>query len=308
MHVSAYVSSTTANVAIHRRNDGKQPWRFERNRQSEGNRSRQRDGPSRSRKSKYGEGATTIRSQIAKVCTQTVPLLLLTKTYQEIMVTVTEEQEARVGLRKVNIPETRQTAHIATGIEGHSIMSCFATKHAPSPIEAEAVFAQIPQAVKDHPVDSNTALGISKIALLAGDYPPDGCVNFLRTQVPPVTLPSKTRDVPVCAPGGFFLHTKTDCDNFILFLDANMDAPHHVKWRDMTGEEQFEWHQAFQRAGKRPARLADTVGLRGTDLGRLHTRQEVVTAANLSNSLTKRRPAGHAVNNAHWPRPRVLNF
>ena len=88
-----------------------------------------------------------------------------------------------------------------------------------------------------------------------------------------------------------------------------MDPGHEVKWYNMTGLEQYEWFRKYCEGGKTDAWLANTVGLRGTDLSRLDTQASLNAAMAYSPSLSRRRPANHAIAAGNWPlEPRALEF
>ena len=80
-----------------------------------------------------------------------------------------------------------------------------------------------------------------------------------------------------------------------------MDPRHRVQWPDLTGREQYEWFECWERAGRTHLRMANaTRGLRGTDLDRLTTVHNVQAAMANSPSLATRRPAQHRINEDDW--------
>lgn len=92
-------------------------------------------------------------------------------------------------------------------------------------------------------------------------------------------------------------------------MSNNMDPGHECKWYNMTGLEQYEWFRKYCEGGKTDARLANTVGLRGTDLSHLDSQEALHAAAVYSPSLSRRRPDNHPIDAASWPvEPRALNF
>ena len=168
---------------------------------------------------------------------------------------------------------------------------------------AQAVLNVIPQPVKDHPPDADTAWGIGQIAKMADREIPDGCEALVLAGGGNI-VPEKKQDYYY--PGGFWFTTTTAMKNFILFLYNNQDAADRVLWYNMTGREQFEWYQAFEANGRTHARVAGTTGLRGTNLNALNTPGALAAAVAVSPSLAERRPNHHPVPPALWPVARQL--
>ena len=164
-------------------------------------------------------------------------LLLLTEFSLTSMVVVEPYHEAYVGLRTVNIKTVRKGAARWEGKQGDSIMSCFSHRSTLEQRHAAAALAAYPDAVKNNPGSIEAAMGIAEIAQIAEESIPDGCMNFFRTQVPPVDPPGPGRDTPYIFPGGFYFRREKDGDAFIVFLYKNMDNGSEVKWRNMTGQE-----------------------------------------------------------------------
>lgn len=73
-----------------------------------------------------------------------------------------------------------------------------------------------------------------------------------------------------------------------------MDRDHHAKWYDMTRDEQFEWIARWEALdGTHEHRENESIGLRGTDLGRIANVEMLMAAMGHSLSLVNRRPEGH---------------
>ena len=109
----------------------------------------------------------------------------------------------------------------------------------------------------------------------------------------------------VLSPGSPLFNNRRQSAKFIAFLYANQDGGHQVSWSEMTGREQYEWFEAWERSGRSHARMEqETRGLRGTDIfTRITTRQELDAALGVSPSLSRRAPdaqANHQVAANEW--------
>ena len=216
------------------------------------------------------------------------------------MANITSDIKDRLGLIQPNIPAIRGGDLTAAGTLGHN--RCGGFSHQQGLVDrqqAAAIFAALTPESKAKPGNVTTALGIAKVALFAERNIPDGVATFLAAQHVPVPRQDKFQDYITI--GGLILKTKKEGNNFMLFLDNNMDPNVRVFSWELTGREQHEWYKAFQRAGKATVRVADTVGLRGTDLTRLTTAAEVNAAVRFSPTLARRRPDNHAVSANDWP-------
>ena len=221
---------------------------------------------------------------------------------------VTAADEEKTGLRQVNFPTLRRNAYRTTGKHGPTMMSCFASIEGFDQETARALFRLIPAGSKNQPANEHEALGIAKLARMADRGVPEGCEEFLMAQTPSIPVPeSKVTNYTI--PGGFWFVRDSDPNTFIVFMSNNMDPGHEVKWYNMTGLEQYEWFRKYCEGGKTDVRIANTVGLRGTDLSRLTDQAALDAAAKYSPSLSRRRPPNHAIAAANWPvEPRALDF
>ena len=93
---------------------------------------------------------------------------------------------------------------------------------------------------------------------------------------------------------------KKEALKFISFVYKNSDRT--VKWEDMTGAEQFEWHKAWLTAGKTHDAVDPNavLGLKGTDLNQIQTAEQLETALQVSASARKRRPEPHPLAQDAW--------
>ena len=200
-----------------------------------------------------------------------------------------------VGLRSPVCEIPRLGDRTTTGERDECQVPSYAHMETMSTQEAAAVFAVVPDNDKNAPGSYHLAMGISKLASNAADNTPAGCGRRIR-QGGGEPAPCRF----YCAIGGKLYTTFAEANKAIAFIYVNMDQGFRVQWNDLTGHEQWEWLECYERNGKTHTRVADSVGLRGTDIGRLHTAQEVENAMLRSPSLNRRRPNNHAVTQAEW--------
>ena len=80
-----------------------------------------------------------------------------------------------------------------------------------------------------------------------------------------------------------------------------MDDGHRVKWYNLTGREQYEWYDAYNRSNKTHLRNeAETRGLRGTNLNDITDQVSLVAAMDRSPSLAHRHPHAHVIPQHQW--------
>jgi len=191
-------------------------------------------------------------------------------------VELTARMEARVGLQAAAPGAIRRSDRTATSTMGDNLTGGYNHQQGMAQGPAAALFNKLPAMLKNHPGDTDTAIAISQLAQYAQQPTPDGCAAyFTRHHVAPPAA-----STIYVAPGGFIFDCVTHSNNFIRFLDANQDNGHRVRWRMMTGMEQMEWYRAFERCQHTHLRVPhETLGLRGTNIHLLTTRNELHQAA-----------------------------
>jgi len=218
--------------------------------------------------------------------------------------TLCPDMEARVGLSSPNIGALRRNKQSTRSMLGDQLTGGHSHMQGMHVDPAQALLDAIPAALKNAPGNRHLATAISHVADYAGQPRPDGCVAFFRNAHVPLPPPPKTTEY--LTPGGIIFPNIVQAENFIRFLDANMwGAPRRVRWRDMTGKERFEWYKAYKAADYTHLRVEQfTLGLRGTDVRLITTRQELVAAARRSPSLVSperiQEREGHVLANNHW--------
>ena len=201
-----------------------------------------------------------------------------------------------VGLYKVSCNVPRNGDRTTTGECGYNFNSSVAHMEPFNKDDAQRIWEWIPQQHKDTPANANIAMTVAKAANISGNFMPNGC----RTHLTQRAVTSSTTAFYI-TPGGFFIKGVRDSHKFIAFLYTNMDVGHRVKFYDMTGQEQYEWHECWCRNAKTHLRVEpQTRGLRGTNLGRITDVQGLEAALVRSPSASRRRPATHALNEQVW--------
>jgi hypothetical protein len=204
--------------------------------------------------------------------------------------------EGFVGLRKPNITVPRKGDRNAVGDFGANMIGSQSFQQGWSKEEAVALWAEIPAAVKTNPATVTLATVLSKTAQLAEETIPPGCLAMLNDVEPKPELAQVA-----CTFGGPLVIGHTIAPKFISFLFLNMDNEYRVKWTDLTGQQQYEWYEAWERCECTYDRVENqTRGLMGTDVSTLTTADAVEDAMILSPSLGKRRPDAHPVDDATW--------
>ena len=207
-----------------------------------------------------------------------------------------EIQEA-VGLRKAMCEVPRVGEKTRPGEQNYHQNSSWCLSETFTTDGARTIWNMIPDARKNNPGNRNTAYQLALLAKNANVDPTPGMTRLI-----PNAADKGFGQSFYVAPGSGLFEGLRASHRFISFVHTNQDDISREKWFNMTGREQFEWYRAWERAGRTHLRNeAETNGLRGTDLGRITTRQELNNAMVLSPSLGRRgRPNGHAVNQNDW--------
>lgn len=131
---------------------------------------------------------------------------------------------------------------------------------------------------------------------MAQRAPPPNCVALLPGgDVPPVDVTYYN------CPGGPIIVGKSHANRYIAFIFANTDAGHRVAYHEMTGMEQWEWHDAWIRCNRTHIRVEqETRGLCGTDLTCVQNAVQLREALLRSPSSAHRRPANHVIGQGVW--------
>jgi hypothetical protein len=190
----------------------------------------------------------------------------------------------------INIPRAGDKSTAGDG--GHDITHVH-THMSPIPsASAKIIWDLIDDNVKLNPANRQQAVALHQLANNAGYGPTTGMNREIPHDVVvrdcfPVTIYQSV--------GGIMILGKESVPKFISFVYKNMDpSPHRVKWYDLTGREQCEWIEVWMELGQPHDRRADmTVGLRGTDVLRIHTEAALQQAMQRSPTLVNRRPANH---------------
>lgn len=209
---------------------------------------------------------------------------------------VTREIEAAVGLCKPQCDAPRSGCRTFIGMQNYDMISCRAHMQPLSTDDAKRLYAALPNAVKDSPVDVTMARSVALLAFNAGYNPQPGCAAMLPDDV------GIDKMTYYMSPGGIIFINKKDAPKFIAFLYCNMSEGHRVKWFDLTGRKQYEWFECWDDNGCPFQELAPalTLGFRGTDLGQITTADMAQAAIQRSPTARGRRPEGHAIGQAAW--------
>ena len=203
--------------------------------------------------------------------------------------------ERATGLRKANINPPRVGDRTAKGDCACDQLSSHAIMHGFTKPEARVLWNALPDGVKTAPVTADRAGVLAKVAKIAGQTVPPECealVEGTDVETDPVLI--------VLSPGSPLMFGRVDSNKFISFLYLNMDRGHRIKWAKFSGEEQYEWYDAWVRADKTYERVPETVGLRGTNLTRITTAEALEASMRHSPSLMRRRPVNHTVAADEW--------
>jgi len=204
--------------------------------------------------------------------------------------------ETFVGLRKPNITVPRKGDRNTVGDFGANIIGSESFQQGMTQEEAAALWTEISDNAKNNPGTVMLATVVSKTAQLAEKRVPAGCLAMLNGVEP------KPEPVSVaCTLGGPIVIGHTIAPKFISFLFLNMDNNSRVKWTELTGQQQYEWYEAWERCECTYERVENqTRGLMGTDVTTLTTPHAIEDAMLLSPSLGKRRPDAHPVDEDTW--------
>jgi len=204
--------------------------------------------------------------------------------------------EKIVGLRKSNIDVPRAGDRTAKGECAPDQLCSHAVMHGLVKAESLLLWNALPDEIKTTPGSPAMACVLSKVASVAGET------------VPPTVTAALNGDevdadgvLVVLTPGSPFMFGRNDANKLISFVYLNMDkGRHRVRWSKLTGEEQYEWYKAWVAANKGYERVTATVGLRGTDLGRITDTVGLEAAMQVSPSMKDRRPDTHQINEDEW--------
>ena len=217
------------------------------------------------------------------------------------MAPLSQKEQCRAGLHNPVCPRIRRGEQTSMGEMGDDIMSSIAIQKPMSKEVAQKVWDLIPAANKAAPADEEEANGIAHIAFFAEERVPDAVKMTMTIDHGGVEYYN--------TPGGPFIRGINPSKKFPKFLYANMDAGHRCKWYNMSGSEQWEWIEVWNANDQPDNRLADdqVYGLRGTNLGRITTQEELNEAVDRSPSLLYRaRPTTHSLTEAQWATARQL--
>ena len=205
--------------------------------------------------------------------------------------------QTSIDLRVPNCETMRRGDRTRAGQQAPDMISSHAHMTPLSQEAAEFLFTSLRANVKNNPGNEQHAEYVTQLAYNAGRMlPPAGCVPLL----PDHGIPDAGVTI-YWSPGSAIFTGRTDASKFASFVSRNMDDGHFIAWKHLTGEEQWEWTEAWKRAGKTHLRVVNhTRGLAGTDPGLLTTVANVRAAMVVSPSLARRRPAQHPINAADW--------
>ena len=197
--------------------------------------------------------------------------------------------QAAVGLNVVVCDPPARGNRTCLGQMGPNQLSSMSVQQTFTTEQAGCILNMIPDASKDDPPDDLTRESIAKLALQAGQNVPDGCQVDDDDEEDPLHISF------IITPGSPILQNKKQANKLISYVFMNQDNAHRVLWADMTGREQYEWVNSWERSGRSHVRQEGlTRGLRGTDLvGRITDRAQLQAALGNSPSLRRRRPDGH---------------
>ena len=138
---------------------------------------------------------------------------------------------------------------------------------------------------------------------------PEGCTDLLAAQQPAIPLESLDSITYYVTTGNPLFTGKPGCNKFISFVYLNMDDGFRVKWYNLTGREQYEWYRAYERSnGTHLRNVAETRGLRGTNVNDITDQVSLTRAMENSPSLATRYPQGHVISPQEWDDVRVNLF
>ena len=205
--------------------------------------------------------------------------------------------QAAVGLNRPTIHVPRKGARTCAGEFGDDTVGSRAHENRLSVAAAKLCLDAIPLATKNNPGSPELANAIGLLALNADEDVPDGCA----ARLPNRKVTSETVEF-YWTPGGPIVKGLAAANQFICFLYRNMDNDWRILWRELTGEQQWEWYNVWVACGKDYRRFEpETRGLAGTDLYRIRNRQEFTAALRHSPSLADRpRPRGHNISERRW--------
>ena len=119
---------------------------------------------------------------------------------------------------------------------------------------ARIIFDAIPPATLNNPPDVATATAYAQLAQNAGRPITPGCAALL----PDGATELQSRRA-LLSPGGILFRGRLDSNKFISFLWLNMDPGYRIQWPDLTGREQYEWFDCWERAGRTHLRMPDSL-------------------------------------------------
>ena len=207
------------------------------------------------------------------------------------------QRQEDVGLPLASVQAPLRGDRTSVGRAGPNINSCIVHMKPVEREDARTLWNMIPQPTKDNP-NAQQAQALARLAAVAGVALTPGVLGF----VPNGDIGPESVEYYV-SPGSPIITGLSRSNRFARFLHANQDDGHCVKWQDMTGKEQFKWHDLWKANVCPVNRIeAATRGLRGADLARITTVDGVRAAMQLSPSVAKRIPKVHQVAKADWNR------
>ena len=175
--------------------------------------------------------------------------------------------------------------------------------------EAAAAWLSITQAMKDNPASVGQAKFIIRMAKRMLQPLPEGCTDLLAAQQPVITLDSLDGITYYVTTGNPLFTGKPGCNKLISFVYLNMDDGFRIKWRNLTGREQYEWYRAYDRCNGTHLRVAaETRGLRGTNINAITDQASLTRAMENSPSLARRRSPNHIIPQHEWDDVRMDLF
>jgi len=204
--------------------------------------------------------------------------------------------QTAIGLMEPNCPVPRTGERTRVGAHGVNIVSCSSHAQPLSQPDALRLWGLIPQAEKDHPQSPEHAQSLSLLAQMAGRNTPDGCADLLPNDMAQVENVTFYHTL-----GSPLFKVRQTALRFISFVYYNTDQGHRVLWQEMTGQEQYEWYNAFVAAGETYLRHEQaTNGLRGTNMDRIHNAPQLAAVMQRSPSVAHRRSPHHRIPAQQW--------
>ena len=203
-----------------------------------------------------------------------------------------------VGLHKMEVDRVRKGDLTRPGEQAPDMICAYALKTGLNKETAAVLFEALSDDVKDNPTSVAQANAVGRLAIIAGEQPPKGCRRYDGYNV------EEEDTTYYWTPGSHLFTGKMDSAKFITFYYKNTTKEDRVDWAELTGAEQFEWVEAWKRCQKEHGKNEQqTRGLRGTDVKKITTVEELDLVAPNTPSLKRRRPANHGITVANWTSP-----